>query len=109
MAKDGRKSKQIDNIVSYSSNSTLKVLRIIDNLINTLDFQNKSEIGVSGILKQYWQCVSESETESKPKKSGENSAGPVLLLICFQMDTQYKNLKYPIKNLKYPIKPKRGG
>ena len=23
------------------------------------------------------------------------------------MDTQYKNLKYPIKNLKYPIKPKR--
>ena len=68
----------------------------VDDLINTLDFRNKSEIAVSGVLKQYWQWVSESETESKPKKSGETSAGPVLLLICFQMDTQYKNLKYPI-------------
>ena len=65
-------------------------------MINTLDFRNKSEIAVSDVLKQYWQCVSESETESKPKKSGETSAGPVSLLICFQMDTQYKNLKYPI-------------
>ena len=61
------------------------------------DFRNKSEIAVSGVIKQYyWQWVSESETESKPKKSGETSAGPVSLLICFQMDTQYKNLKYPI-------------
>ena len=62
-----------------------------------LDFGNKSEIAVSGVIKQYWQWVSESETESKPpKKLGETSAGPVSLLICFQMDTQYKNLKYPI-------------
>ena len=55
-----------------------------------------SEIAVSGVLKQYWQWVSESKTESKQKKSGETSSGPVSLIICFQMDTQYKNLKYPI-------------
>ena len=33
-----------------------------------LDFRNKSELAVSGVLKQYWQWVSESETESKQKK-----------------------------------------
>ena len=51
--------------------------------------------------------LSENETESKQKS--QKKQGPVSLLICFQIDTQYKKLKYPIQNLKYPIKPKRGG
>ena len=38
--------------------------------------------------------LSESETESKQKN--QEKQGPLSLLICFQMDTQYKNLKYPI-------------
>ena len=46
----------------------------MDDLINTLDFRNKSEIAVSGVLKQYWQWVSESETESKQKKKKEKLA-----------------------------------
>ena len=50
------------------------VSRIIDDLISMLDFRNKSEIVVSGVLKQYWQWVSESETESKPKKNQEKLA-----------------------------------
>ena len=33
--------------------------------------------------------LSESETESKQKN--QEKQGPVSLLICFQMDTQYKN------------------
>ena len=47
--------------------------------------------------------LSESETESKQKS--QEKQGPVSLLICFQIDTQYKKFKYPIQNLKYPIKP----
>ena len=38
--------------------------------------------------------LSESETESKQKS--QEKQGPVSLLTCFQIDTQYKNLKYPI-------------
>ena len=36
--------------------------------------------------------LSESETESKQKS--QEKQGPVPFLICFQLDTQYKNLKY---------------
>ena len=33
----------------------------------------------------------------KPKvNKNQEKQGPVTLLICFQMDTQYKNFKYPI-------------
>ena len=62
-----------------------------------LDFRNKSDIAVSGVLKQYWQWVSESETESKPKKSGETSAGPVSL------PDGYPIQKLEIPNLKFEI------
>ena len=70
------------------------VRRIKDELINTLCFQNKLEIAISDIQQNIAGVLSESETESKQK--GEEKQGPVSLLICFQIDTQYKNLKYPI-------------
>ena len=81
------------------------VRRTKDELIDTLDFQNKLEIVISDILINA-SVLSESETESKQKI--QEKQGLVSFLICFQIDTQYKNLKYPIQNLKYPIKPKRG-
>ena len=65
-----------NNIVSHSLllnfYTALKVWRIKDDLKNTLDFRSKSKIAVPGVLKQYWQWVSESETESKPKKIKRN-------------------------------------
>ena len=82
------------------------VRRIKDELIDTLDFRNKLEIAISAIL-----ILQVSFLKVKPKvnKKGQEKQGPVSLLICFQIDTQYKKLKYPIQNLKYPIKLKRGG
>ena len=50
-------------------NTSLGVQRIIDDLINMLDFQSKSKIGVSDILSSFVSRLSESETESKKKKS----------------------------------------
>ena len=82
------------------------VRRIKDELIDTLDFRNKLEVAISDNT-NIANVLSESETESKQKS--QEKQGPVSLLICFQIDTQYKILKYPIQNLKYPIKPKRGG
>ena len=60
-----------------------------------LDFQHKSEIAVSDILSS---IVSVGFLNVKPKVNKNNqNLGPVsLLIICFQMDTEYKNLKYPI-------------
>ena len=43
----------------------LKVRRIIDDLMNRLDFKNKSEIAVSDILSSIVSGLSESETESQ--------------------------------------------
>ena len=86
----------------------MKVSRIIDDLINTLDFQNKSEIAVSGVLKQYWQWVSESETESKPKNQKKLAQARFHCLFAFRWIPNTK-LEIPYLNLKYPIKPKRGG
>ena len=75
----------------------LVVRRIKDELIDTLDFQNKLEIAIFDIL-ILQVCFLKSETESKQKS--QEKQGPVSLLICFQLDTQYKKLKYPILNLK---------
>ena len=83
------------------------VRRIKDELIDTLDFRNKLEIAISDMQYNIASVLSESETESKQKS--QEKQGPVSLLICFQIDTQYKKLKYPIQNLKYPIMPKSGG
>ena len=45
--------EQSNKIISYLNlNNALGVGRIIDYLINALDFQNKSEIAVSDILKK---------------------------------------------------------
>ena len=68
-----------------------------------LDFWNNSELAVSDILWMYFQWafrLSESENKSKQRKNQE-TLGSFLLLINFQMDTHYKNLKYP--NLKFEI------
>ena len=65
-----------------------------------------SELAVSDIL----SSIVSGFLKVKPKvNKNQEKLGPVSLFICFQMDTQYKNLKYPIQNLKCPIKPKRGG
>ena len=47
------------------------VRRIIDDLINTLDFRNKSEIAASDILSSIVSGLSESETENKQKNQGQ--------------------------------------
>ena len=56
----------------------------------------KNSFPVTGDLRYTYiaSVLSESETESKQKN--QEKRGPLSLLICFQMDTQYKNLKYPI-------------
>ena len=46
------------------------VRRIIDDLINTLDFRNKSEIAASDTLSSIVSGLSESETENKQKNQG---------------------------------------
>ena len=83
------------------------VRRIKDELIDTFDFRNKLEIAIPDM--QYNIASVLSEVKLKVNKKSKDKQGPVSLLICFQIDTQYKKLKYPIQNLKYPIKPKRGG
>ena len=79
---------------------------IKDDLIDTLDFRSKLEIAISDIL-ILPVCI--LKVKPKVNKKNQEKQGLISLLICFQMDTQYKNLKYPIQNLRYPIKPKRGG
>ena len=68
------------------------VRRIKDDLIDMLDFRSKLEIAISDIL-ILPVCFPKVKPKAN-KKSGEQ--GPVSLLICVQMDTQYKNFKYPI-------------
>ena len=85
----------------------LVVPRIKDEMIDTLDFRNKLEIAISAIL-ILQVCFLKVKPKVNKKKSGEKRPG-FFAYICFQIDTQYKKLKYPIQNLKYPIKPKRGG
>ena len=62
-------SNQIKFYHTSTLNTTLGVQRIIDDLINMLDFQSKSEIAVSDILSSIVSRLSESETESKKKIS----------------------------------------
>ena len=76
-------------------NTALKVRRIIDDLINTLDFRNKSEIAVSDILSSIVSGLFESETESNHRfkehfkyqvniKSGETSHSFIAYLFAFR-------------------------
>ena len=82
-----------------NSNTALVVRRIKDEFIDSLDFQNKLEIAISDIL-----ILQVCFLKVKPKvNKSQEKQGPVSLLICFQIDTQYKKSKYPIQNLKYPI------
>ena len=71
---------------------------IKDDLIDLLDFRSKLEIAISDIL---ILPVCFLKVKPKVNKKNQEKRGPVSLLICFQMDTQYKNLKYA--NLKFEI------
>ena len=72
--KNGKRKaqEQSNKILLYGSNlvlnTTMGVGRIIDDLINMFDFQNKLKIVVSDILSSIANGLSESETESKQKK-----------------------------------------
>ena len=65
--------------------------RIKDELIDMLDFRNKLEIAISDIL-----ILQVCFLKVKLKVNKKVRRNKVSLLICFQIDTQYKNLKYPI-------------
>ena len=58
-------------------NTALKVLRIIDDLINTLDFHHKSEIAVSDML---GSIVSVGFLKVKPKVNKKNQNLGLLLI-----------------------------
>ena len=73
----------------------LKVRRIIDNLINALDFRNKSEIAVSDILCNIVSGLSESETESKQKIR--------VSLLIYLLSDGYPIQKLEIPNLEFEI------
>ena len=68
---DEKGAEQWNNniVLKLDLNTAVKVRRIIDDLINTLDFQHMSEIEVSDILSSIIAAsgLSESETESKQK------------------------------------------
>ena len=68
---DEKGAEQSNNniVLKLDLNTAVKVRRIIDDLINTLDFQHMSEIAVSDILSSIIAAsgLSESETESKQK------------------------------------------
>ena len=81
-----------DPIVT-NSNTALVVRRIKGDLIDTLDFPNKLQIAISDIL---ILPVCFLKVKPKVNKKNQEKQGPLSLLICFQMDTQYKSLKYPI-------------
>ena len=87
-----------------------------DDSIDLLVFRNKYEIAISDILILPLCFLKVKPKVNKKIKRNEAHFHCFVLgihlkanNICFQMDTQYKNLKNPIQNLKYPIKPKRGG
>ena len=71
------------------------VRRIKGDLINTLDFPNKLQIAISDIL----ILLSESETESKQKKSGETRPA----FIAYLLSDGYPIQKLEIPNLKFEI------
>ena len=67
-------------------NTVLKDRRIIDDLINTLDSRNMSEIAVSDILSSIVSGLYESETESKQKiKSGETRPSFIAYLFALRL------------------------
>ena len=84
-------------IVSYS-NTALVVQRIKDDLIDMLDFQNnsgKSDLRYTNIA----SVLSERETESKQKKSGETRPG----FVAYLLSDGYPIQKLEIPNLKFEI------
>ena len=57
MAEKGPEQSNYNIVLKLNLNTALKVRRIIDDSINTLDFRHKSEIAVSDILSSIY-CVS---------------------------------------------------
>ena len=71
-----------NNIVSkINLNTALKVRRIIDDLINMLDFRHKSEIAVSDILSS---IVSVGFLKVKPKVNKKSKPRPIAYLFAFR-------------------------
>ena len=75
------------------------VRRIKDELIDTLDFRKKMEIAISDIQYNIASVLSEIETESKQKKSGETRPG----FIAYLLSERYQMQKIEIPNSKFEI------
>ena len=75
------------------------VRRIKDELIDTLDFRKKLEIAISDMQYNIASVLSESETESKQKKSGETRPG----FIAYLLSERYPMQKIEIPNSKFEI------
>ena len=73
--------------------------RIKDELIDTLDFRKKLEIAISDMQYNIASVLSESETESKQKKSGETRPG----FIAYLLSERYPMQKIEIPNSKFEI------
>ena len=87
MAKHGRKTPEQsnNNIVSkLNLNTALKVGRIIDDLINELDFLHKLETTVSDILSSFVTVGFLKEKPKVNKKSGEPRPGFIAYLFAFR-------------------------
>ena len=85
--------EQLNNIIT-NSNTALVVRRIKYELIDTLDFRN-SDLIYTNIA----SVLSESETESKQKKSGETRPS----FIAYLLSDRYPIQKIEITNSKFEI------
>ena len=75
------------------------VRRIKDELIDTLDFRKKLEIAISDMQYNIASVLSESETESKQKKSGETRPGFFSYLLRYPM----QKIERPNSKFEIPI------
>ena len=66
MDEKGPEQSNNNIVLKLNLNTALKVRRIIDDLINTLDFRHKSEIAVSDILSSIY-IVPVAFLKVKPK------------------------------------------
>ena len=72
MDEKGPEQSNNNIVLKLNLNTVLKVQRIIDDLINTLDFRHKSEIAVSDILSSiYIVPVAFLKVKPKVKKKSE--------------------------------------
>ena len=101
MDEKGPEQSNNNIVLKLDLNTALKVGRIIDDLINTLDYQHKSEIAVSDILSSIY-IVPVGFLIVKPKVNKNQNLGPVSLLI-YLLSDGYPIQKLEIPNLKFEI------